>query len=115
MKRANDELQVELAADPTARSRYDIENVSADQPHVVQMEVHCGLLEEGGDKSSSADIFIPSQRTANDTADDDDGNSELLIPVIDLHTATNTNNTSSAAVAADERQKPKRRLIEELN
>lgn len=101
MAQANAALSDELQRNPAAREKYDIERVSKDQAHVVQMELHCGVASSSrSDTAVLPDIVLPGRdHPSNHDSDDDDDNDNANDP---------DDNADNDAV-------PKRPLIEELN
>lgn len=95
MAQANAALTDELKRNPAAREKYDIERVSGDQAHVVQMELHCGVAaqpQQGDDNVAKLpNIVLPDVDDNDNDSNDNDNNSN------------------------DDDVPPKRPLIEELN
>ena len=60
MKKANDELNARLAADPAAAAHVDVEVVDDEEAHVA-MELHCGVFEEkNSDSNEDKEIRLPN-------------------------------------------------------
>ena len=76
---ANKKLEQEFATDETAKERYNIECLNDEAEQVIQMELHCGVLEEK--KSTTTDDIklpngIPNPDSNNNEEKQDDNNDD---------------------------------------
>jgi hypothetical protein len=113
MAQANAALDAEIQRDPSARSKYDIEHITASDERVVQMDIHCGVMDAPAPASDAApdaplnEVLLRNVRHDDDTDDDDDGD--------DSDGATHAADNDDAAVAPRRAAEAKRNRIEELS